>query len=98
MYEFTYRRPSSLDEARAMLAGSEGSRALSGGQTLMPVLRARLAMPNALVDLARIEELRGVSMEGDRIVFVRDHPCRSRGQRHCETALPCACGAGWRDR
>ena len=69
MYEFTYRRPSSLDEARAMLAGSEGSRALSGGQTLMPVLRARLAMPNTLVDLARIEELRGVSMEGDRIVI-----------------------------
>ncbi|WP_299193990.1 xanthine dehydrogenase family protein subunit M [uncultured Erythrobacter sp.] len=69
MYDFTYRRPGSLDEAKRLIAEEDGQ-ALSGGQTLMPVLRARLAMPGILVDLTRVDELKGVSMEGDRIVIL----------------------------
>ncbi|TNE61529.1 MAG: xanthine dehydrogenase family protein subunit M [Sphingomonadales bacterium] len=69
MYEFTYQRPTSLDEAKSMLSENDGAQALSGGQTLMPVLRARLAMPSALVDLTRLDELKGVNLEGDRIVI-----------------------------
>ena len=69
MYDFTYRRPGSLDEAKRLIAEEDGQ-ALSGGQTLMPVLRARLAMPSMLVDLTRLDELKGVSMEGDRIVIL----------------------------
>ncbi|MFN2100005.1 FAD binding domain-containing protein [Altererythrobacter sp. MF3-039] len=69
MYEFTYRRPPSLEEAKRLIAEEDGQ-ALSGGQTLMPVLRARLAMPSTLVDLTRLEELKGVSLEGDRVVIL----------------------------
>ena len=69
MYEFSYRRPGSLDEAKRLIAEEDGQ-ALSGGQTLMPVLRARLAMPSVLVDLTRLDELKGISMEGDRIVIL----------------------------
>jgi aerobic carbon-monoxide dehydrogenase medium subunit len=69
MYDFTYRRPASLAEAKTILAEDDGAQALSGGQTLMPVLRARLAMPSALVDLTRLDELKGVNLEGQRIVI-----------------------------
>ena len=60
MYELAYSRPQSLADALALLAEDEGAQALSGGQTLMPVLRARLAMPTRLVDLQRLPELAGI--------------------------------------
>jgi carbon-monoxide dehydrogenase medium subunit len=65
---FTYARPSSLDEAvRALssgLAGGEEVKVLAGGQSLLPVLRLRLAAPSLVVDLGGIAELRGVREEG----------------------------------
>ena len=65
MYELAYSRPQSLADALALLAEDEGAQALSGGQTLMPVLRARLAMPTRLVDLQRLPELAGIrAVEG----------------------------------
>jgi len=65
MYELAYSRPQSLADALALLAEDEGAQAISGGQTLMPVLRARLAMPTRLVDLQRLPELAGIrSVEG----------------------------------
>ncbi|WP_370073278.1 xanthine dehydrogenase family protein subunit M [Novosphingobium sp. THN1] len=67
MYELAYVRPQSLTDALAMLAQDDGAQALSGGQTLMPVLRARLAMPTRLVDLARLHELAGITPAGDGI-------------------------------
>jgi len=67
MYELAYVRPQSLTDALAMLAQDDGAQALSGGQTLMPVLRARLAMPTRLVDLARLHELVGITPVGDGI-------------------------------
>ncbi|MDR7101673.1 xanthine dehydrogenase family protein subunit M [Croceicoccus sp. BE223] len=69
MYDFTYRRPADLAEARAILAGDEGAQPLSGGQTLIPVLRARLAMPAVLVDLTALDELKGIAAEGGRILI-----------------------------
>ena len=67
MYELTYRRPASLDEALALLGEDGMASVVSGGQTLMPVLRARLAMPSQLVDLAWLDELRGIRVEGDTL-------------------------------
>lgn len=65
MYELAYSRPASLADALALLAEDEGAQAISGGQTLMPVLRARLAMPSRLVDLLKLPELSGIrSVEG----------------------------------
>lgn len=98
MYEFTYRRPGSLDEARRLIAEEDGQ-ALSGGQTLMPVLRARLAMPSMLVDLTRLDELKGVSMEGDRIVILgatthAEVASNALVREHCPALAALAVGIG----
>jgi carbon-monoxide dehydrogenase medium subunit len=67
---FDYEAPTTVDEAVALLAGA-GDRevkVLAGGQSLLPVLRLRLAAPELIVDLGRIEALRGVRDEGDAVV------------------------------
>ncbi|RVV98452.1 xanthine dehydrogenase family protein subunit M [Mesobaculum littorinae] len=64
MYDFELMRPATLDEAIAAL-GDEDAQPLSGGQTLIPTLKNRLAMPSRLVSLSGIAELRGVTVEGD---------------------------------
>jgi carbon-monoxide dehydrogenase medium subunit len=67
---FDYTRPSTVDEAVAALAAAgEDAKVLGGGQSLIPVLRLRLAAPSVLVDLGGIDELTGVREEGDAIVI-----------------------------
>ena len=68
--QFDYVAPSSVEEALAALAeGGEDAKVLAGGQSLLPVLRMRLNVPSVVVDLGRIEALRGVRDEGDAIVI-----------------------------
>ncbi|MEM8569590.1 MAG: xanthine dehydrogenase family protein subunit M [Pseudomonadota bacterium] len=62
MYDFEFIKPASLDEALAALE-DEDAQALAGGQTLIPTLRQRLAMPTTLVSLRELPELRGVTVE-----------------------------------
>jgi carbon-monoxide dehydrogenase medium subunit len=58
---FAYSRPSSLGEALEQLAASGGSaKVLAGGQSLIPLLRLRLARPEQLVDIGGLSELRGI--------------------------------------
>ena len=58
---FEYERPASLAEALRVLAeGGPGVRAIAGGQSLLPLMKLRLARPERLVDIGRFEELRGV--------------------------------------
>jgi carbon-monoxide dehydrogenase medium subunit len=67
---FDYVRPTTVDEAvRAVAEGGEDVKILAGGQSLIPVMRLRLAAPETVVDLGRIAELRGVRDEGDAIVI-----------------------------
>jgi carbon-monoxide dehydrogenase medium subunit len=67
--QFDYVRPSSVDEAiRALQEAGDDAKILAGGQSLIPVLRLRLAAPTLLVDLGGIAELRGIREEGDRVV------------------------------
>ena len=54
MYETTYHRPSSVDEAAAIFAKSSESKFLAGGHTLIPVMKKRLASPSDVIDLGRI--------------------------------------------
>jgi len=68
--EVGYARPESVEEALALLGELDGSRALAGGQTLINVMKARVASPDALVDLNRIEALKGVSVGGDGAVEI----------------------------
>ncbi|MGK3204942.1 FAD binding domain-containing protein [Amycolatopsis sp. MEPSY49] len=67
---FDYVRPSTVDEAvQALASAGEDAKVLAGGQSLLPVLRMRLAAPTTLVDLGRVAELRGVREEGDELVI-----------------------------
>jgi carbon-monoxide dehydrogenase medium subunit len=67
---FDYVSPTSAAEAvQAIVAAGEDGKVLAGGQSLLPVLRLRLAYPSTLVDLGRIPELRGVRDDGDALVI-----------------------------
>jgi aerobic carbon-monoxide dehydrogenase medium subunit len=67
---FNYVRPSTVDEAvRALADAGEDAKLLAGGQSLMPVLRLRLAAPSVLVDLGGIDDLRGIREDGDELVL-----------------------------
>jgi len=62
---FEYLTPFTVDEAiRALAERGEDAKVLAGGQSLLPVLRLRLATPSLLVDIGRISELRGVRDDG----------------------------------
>src|SRR5919198_320589 len=67
---FDYVRPTAIEEAVSALAsGGEDAKVLAGGQSLIPVLRLRMAYPTTLVDVGRVAELRGVRDDGDAIVI-----------------------------
>ncbi len=67
---FDYVRAESVDHAVSALAehGDE-AKVLAGGQSLIPVLRLRLAAPSLLVDLGGLAQLRGVRVDGDELVI-----------------------------
>jgi aerobic carbon-monoxide dehydrogenase medium subunit len=68
--EFDYVAPDSLaDAVRALSEAGEDAKVLAGGQSLIPVLRLRLSYPSVLVDLRKVEELRGVRDDGDALVI-----------------------------
>src|SRR5438105_10160952 len=54
-------RPETVDEAVRLLASREDARALAGGQSLVNVMKTRVAAPELVVDLNRIKELREIS-------------------------------------
>jgi aerobic carbon-monoxide dehydrogenase medium subunit len=58
--EVSYARASSVDEAVEILSRHEDARPLAGGQTLINVMKARVASPEVLVDLSGIDELRAI--------------------------------------
>jgi len=66
---FDYMRPSSLDEATTALAGDDDAKVIAGGQSLLPLLRLRLAYPSLLVDIGGLGSLSGVSDQGDSLVI-----------------------------
>lgn len=67
--DFAYHTPGSLAEALDLLrGGSDGDgevKVLAGGQSLLPMMKLRLAEPSALVDLAKVPELRGITEDGN---------------------------------
>ncbi|PXY20473.1 carbon monoxide dehydrogenase [Prauserella coralliicola] len=67
---FDYVAPSTVDDAvRALADAGEDAKVLAGGQSLLPVLRVRLAAPTKIIDLGKVAELRGVREEGDHLVI-----------------------------
>lgn len=68
MYDFNYHKPSSSNAAASAVAGADDGKFLAGGQTLLPTMKQRLAMPSDLVDLAGCD-LSGVRVDGDNLVI-----------------------------
>ncbi len=67
--QFEYVAPSTLEEALTALAeAGEDAKVLAGGQSLLPVLRMRLNAPSVVIDLGRVEALRGIREDGDALV------------------------------
>jgi len=73
MYDFEFVKPSSIAEAAKALS-ADGAQALSGGQTLLPTMKQRLASPGTLVSLTGIAEMKGV--------------CKGDGGLHIGAATP----------
>jgi carbon-monoxide dehydrogenase medium subunit len=68
--EFDYVRASTVEEAvHTLERAGEDAKVLAGGQSLLPLLRLRLAYPTVLVDLGGVAQLRGVRREGDQLVI-----------------------------
>ncbi|HEX4702582.1 MAG TPA: FAD binding domain-containing protein [Pseudonocardiaceae bacterium] len=67
---FDYAAPATVDDAvRALASAGEDAKVLGGGQSLLPVLRMRLAAPSTVIDLGKIAELRGIREDGDTLVI-----------------------------
>jgi aerobic carbon-monoxide dehydrogenase medium subunit len=67
---FDYKAPTSLDEALQLLSeGGDDAKIIAGGQSLLPVLKLRLAAPELVIDLAKIDSLKGIRDDGDAIVI-----------------------------
>ncbi|MCA1369085.1 xanthine dehydrogenase family protein subunit M [Bradyrhizobium sp. BRP14] len=64
MYDTNYHRASSIDEAVNMMAAAAEGKYLSGGMTLIPTMKQRLAAPSDLVDLRHIAEMKGIAVDG----------------------------------
>jgi len=64
MYDFQYHRPASLDDAVKVLGAASDGKLISGGMTLLPTMKQRLAAPSDLVDLGGIVVLKGIKADG----------------------------------
>jgi aerobic carbon-monoxide dehydrogenase medium subunit len=68
--KFDYLAPTSVEEALSALSEhGDDAKIMAGGQSLLPVLRMRLNAPEVLIDLGRIDSLRGVREDGDALVI-----------------------------
>lgn len=69
MYETTYHRPKSVSEAASLFSSSGDAAYISGGHTLLPTMKARLASPGNLIDLRHVPELKGIQVSGDSVTI-----------------------------
>jgi carbon-monoxide dehydrogenase medium subunit len=79
MYALNYVRAKSVKEAADLLAAHPEAKLLSGGMTLIPTLKQRLAKPSHVVDIGQLAELRGIEEKGGRLVV-------GAGTKHHEVA------------
>ncbi len=70
MYAFNYHRPSTVDEAAALLAKNGDAKLMAGGQTLLPAMKLRFANPSDVVDMGQLRQaLSGIKEEGGKVVI-----------------------------
>ncbi|MTI17224.1 xanthine dehydrogenase family protein subunit M [Rhodobacteraceae bacterium RKSG542] len=90
MYETTYHKASSVSEAVDLLKKADDGKLLSGGQTLIPTMKQRLAAPSDLIDLRQIDELKGISRQSDGSIRIGAATCHAdvAGSADVKEALP----------
>lgn len=79
MYSVNYNRAASVSEAVKIAKKADEAKFLSGGQTLIPAMKTRLAAPSDLVDLSHIADLKGVKVSGKNVTI-------GAGTTHAEVA------------
>ena len=79
MYALNYVKAKSVKEAAEFVARNPEAKLLAGGMTLIPTLKARLARPTHLVDIAGLPELRRIEAKGGKLVI-------GAGTKHHEVA------------
>ena len=68
--EFEYFAPQTVDEALELLTRyGEDAKILAGGQSLIPMMKLRIASPRYLIDVNGVSSLTGLRHSGDRLVF-----------------------------
>jgi carbon-monoxide dehydrogenase medium subunit len=66
---FAYEQPKTVDDALSILSGDPDAKILSGGHSLLPLMKLRLVRPSRLVDISRVPELHLVEHHADRMVI-----------------------------
>jgi aerobic carbon-monoxide dehydrogenase medium subunit len=66
---FEYRRVGTVDEAIQALSDGTDAKLLAGGHSLLPLMKVRLARPSLLVDISRLQDLKYVKEDGDRVAI-----------------------------
>jgi aerobic carbon-monoxide dehydrogenase medium subunit len=66
---FEYRRVGTVDEAIEALSDGPDAKLLAGGHSLLPLMKLRLARPSLLVDISRLQDLKYVKEDGDRVAI-----------------------------
>jgi len=79
MYETNYHRASSVDDALVLFGKGKEAKFLAGGQTLLPVMKQRLAGPSDVIDVARIKDMIGIKVSGDTVTI-------KAATTHCDVA------------
>ena len=79
MYSLTYVKAGSLSDAQKLATAHPDGKLLSGGMTLIPSLKQRLAQPTHVIDIGALAELRGIEVKGDRLII-------GAGMKHHEVA------------
>jgi carbon-monoxide dehydrogenase medium subunit len=66
---FDYQRATSVADAIQLAGGNDGVKFVAGGHSLIPALKLRLSEPDGLVDIGRLNELKGISVNGSNLVI-----------------------------
>lgn len=90
MYETKYHKASSVEEAVSLMGSADDGKLLSGGQTLLPTMKAHLAAPSDLVDISGIADMNGVSVTGSTVTI---GAATTHADVAGDTALQNACGS-----
>ncbi len=68
MEDFAFHRPDTLAAAQEAIQGADDGKFMAGGQSLLPLMKLDMAAPDTVVSLVGLEELRGITREGDTLI------------------------------